>query len=118
MNELIKKDILNNAKGMSLGGLFSEFQFHFGNIYKNPKVKEMFFSFLSELLDDGEIKLTLGQDNILTLPTREQIKILRDVWPKEYDPVIPEKDIEVFWWTTTCPIWVVWIYPDGTEVWT
>lgn len=115
---LIKQQILNNSKGLSLPSLFDEFECFFGFIRDNPNIKEEFLNFLIELIKDGELKLADSKGNFLDGSPEEQIDLFRQVWPDEYDPNIPEKDIDYLWWWTVAPAGAVWVYPDGSLEWT
>ena len=110
-------DLISCSMGMSLGGVFCNFQKKYGDIYKKPEIKDMFLDFIISLIKRGYLKLAYN-GNYLKGSPEEQVEILRINWPDEYDPDIPEKDIDNLWWIVAAPAGAVWIYPDGTEVWT
>lgn len=117
MNKETKERILDYSKGLVLSAIFSEFQQIFGSVYDNPDIKESFLSFLIELINDGELKLASG-GKFLEGTSEEQVDVLRQAWPSEYDPDVIEKDIDSLWWIIKAPAGAVWIYPDGYEEWT
>lgn len=117
MNSL-ENDVLNATKGVSFPLVFNSFQSVFGDIYKTPEIKELFLDFLVKLIKMGELKLADSNGNFLNGTPEEQIDLFRQVWPDEYDPNIPEKDIDYLWWWVMAPAGAVWIYPDGFEEWT
>lgn len=114
----IKKQILDNAKGLSLALFFDEFECFFGFIRDDPSIKDKFFDFLVELIKLGELKLASSDGVFLKGTPEEQVDLFRQAWPDEYDPSIPEKDIDYLWWWVAAPAGAVWIYHDGFEEWT
>jgi hypothetical protein len=113
----LEYELLENLKGVSLNLFFNDFQRFSGDIYKDPSVKEKFLELLVALIKDGELKLAKDGKFLEGTP-EEQVDIIRQSWPVEYDPDVMEKDIDNLWWVTECPVGAVWIYPDGYEEWT
>lgn len=111
------KNFVIESRGMSLGGMFFNFQGLYGDIYENPQVKEMFLEFVEHLIKNGEIRLAIC-GKFLSRTPGEQVDLFRQAWPQKYDRNIPELDIDNLWWLVAAPAGAVWIYPDGTEVWT
>lgn len=111
------KNILNENFGVSLCTLFVNYQGVYGDIYDKPEIKEMFLEFLLNAIKENYIKLiSLGE--ILEGDPEEYIEQFRNLWPSEYNPEIPEKDIDDLWWWTVAPAGIVWVYPDGSIEWT
>ena len=78
----------------------------------------MFFTLLTALLNAGKIKLA-ASGVMLTGSVEQQITLLRQAWPPypsvdEYD----ELDDVGMWFLAKAPAGVVWLTPDGTEIWT
>lgn len=117
MNKEIKEYLLENAKGCALNSLFGGFQYIFGDVYQHPEVKEMFLDFLVELIKNNELKLA-SQGEFLKGSAEEQVNVLRKAWPEDINPNIMEKDVGDLWWIVSAPAGAVWLYPDGTEIWT
>lgn len=96
------KNFIIESRGMSLGGMFFNFQGIYGDIYENPQVKELFLDFLGHLIKSGEIKLAL-QGKFLSGTPDEQVELFRQSWPEKYDRNVPELDIDNLWWDSSCP---------------
>lgn len=109
--------VLNDNFGVSLRTLFVNYQWEYESIYENSEIKEMFLDFLLNAIKENYIKLIrLGE--LLEGEPEEYIEQFRILWPDEYDPEIPEKDINNLWWWTVAPAGIIWVYPDGTLEWT
>ena len=95
-----------------LGGIFHVHKHYLNIDIQNPNLKNKFFEFLEELLQDGSIILCDYRENpekILTGTPTEQVDELRKLWPtmeemKLYFPEDPWYYVEWFWWRATCPI--------------
>ncbi|KGQ70634.1 hypothetical protein A1D23_08470 [Chelonobacter oris] len=115
---LVYEDIMLN-KGYSLDGVFIGFQRHFGFIEDNPRVKELFLEFLTDLMYKGEMKLySYDENNFLKGSVEEQINLFRNAWPNHYDEKDPLYDINGLWWNSYAPAGAVWCYDDGGMGWT
>lgn len=95
-----------------LGGVFQVYKHYLGMDIQNPNLKNKFFEFIEELLDDGAITLCDFRENpakILTGTPKKQVDELRKIWPtmeemQLYFPDDPWYYVEWFWWRATCPI--------------
>ncbi|MDH2925001.1 hypothetical protein EV693_102230 [Nicoletella semolina] len=112
-----KKRVLDKSIGLSFPHFFSAFQDEFGYIDENPEIKELFLSFMQELIEENKLKL-FRNNKFLEGSAMELVEQFRQVWPKEYDENDPEKDIDYMWWWTLAPAGPVWIEEDGTMSWT
>ncbi len=117
MQKNIRNEILNYSKGSPLFSLFNQYQAIMGDIYEKPEIKEMFLSFMTELIKDGELKLA-KHSKFLEGSPEEQVDLFRKAWPKSYSKDEPDKDIDLLWWICVAPAGAVWLYPDGWEEWT
>ncbi|MDH2924998.1 hypothetical protein EV693_102227 [Nicoletella semolina] len=109
--------LMTENKGFPLDAIFTGFEDEFGSVEDNPEIKEMFLEFIGDLIRIGELKLA-SQGKFLEGSIENQLDILRQAWPKEYDDNIPQKDIHHLWWSLIAPAGAVWIWEDGFEEWT
>ncbi|SUC10795.1 DUF596 domain-containing protein [Pasteurella canis] len=117
MNPNMKKKILEKSKGLPLFALLAEFEDYFGSVKDSDETKELFLSFIAELMHDGELKFAI-QGKFLEGSIEEQIDVFRQAWPDHYDENEMEYDIDNTWWITYAPAGAVWICEDGYEEWT
>lgn len=110
MDNKLKIDILYFSKDIK--DLFATYKHQMSYDIKNTNLKNSFFSFLEELLDDGAIRLNDYTDGIeipLTGTSKEQVQKLKDIWPTLEDaqaiwPEDPWYYLEWLWWDIACPI--------------
>ncbi|MDL9998626.1 DUF596 domain-containing protein [Variovorax sp. J22P240] len=81
------------------------------------KAKEGLFFLAENLMHKGILRLA-NNENFLSGSIDDQLNMFRAAWPKEYDEKTEEKDIDNLWWYLFAPAGAVWIYSDGSEVWT
>lgn len=78
MNGYIKFDILKKSKGKPLYELFGFYQKYFGDIYKKPEIKEMFLKFMTQLVEEGELRFASSESYLKGTP-QEQVDEFRRV---------------------------------------
>lgn len=55
----------------------------------------------------------------LTAPVEQQIKMLQEAWPAyPYEDEDDDLDEYGMWFLVKAPVGVVWLTPDGGELWT
>lgn len=81
------------------------------------KAKEGFFFLAENLMRRGVLKLA-HDGKFLSGSIENQLDVIENAWPDEYDEKVEEKDIDNLWWHVIAPAGAVWIYPDGDEAWT
>ena len=80
--------------------------------------KGVFFYFLRGLLVYGKIKLAANRA-FLSDSIEQQIEKLQAAWPP-YPSNDEDDDLDGYgmWFLVKCPAGVVWLTPDGKEIWT
>lgn len=78
----------------------------------------MFFDFLARALAEKKIKLA-SKGVFLSGTIMEQLDLFRTAWPK-YPSDDKDDDLDEFgmWFLVKAPAGLVWLTPDGKEVWT
>lgn len=107
--------VLKHSHGYSMGALWQSLTVELsGGGVSFGEQTEIFFSFLKMLLDRGEIRFALD-GSYLDGTVDEQLGVLRHAWPTGGDELESEMD---FWFLADAPAGIVWITPDGQEIWT
>ncbi|WP_369878871.1 DUF596 domain-containing protein [Erwinia sp. B116] len=80
--------------------------------------KHAFFVLLTALLSTGKIKLA-AEGVFLPGSVEQQITLIQQAWPP-YPSVDEDDELDHvgMWFLAKSPAGVVWLTPDGTEIWT
>lgn len=117
--ETIKQSVLQSARGLSLGALWQHLEVECRTIPDNSSLrKAIFFALLRQQLKGGQIRLA-GNGHFLTGSVEEQLQRLADAWPSpDSDDESDDVDDTGLWFLAKAPAGLVWITPEGQEVWT
>lgn len=111
--------IIKNSYGLSMGTIWQHVSVECNEFSDNYFFrKEVFFSILIRLLNDKKIKL--AKDGIFLSGTIEQqIQVIQAAWPP-YPCKDENDDLDEFgmWFLVKAPAGIVWLSPDGKELWT
>lgn len=110
--------IMKSCYGLSLGNLWQHISVEYADIPNNYLFrKEVFFAFLYRLLNEEKIKLATN-GIFLSGTVEQQMKILQAAWPL-YPSENEDDDLDEYgmWFLVKAPAGVVWLTPDGRELW-
>lgn len=111
--------VIKSSYGLSMGTIWQHISVECNESPDNyPFRKEVFFSILIRLLNNKKIKL--AKDGVFLPGTIEQqIQLIQAAWPP-YPCKDEDDDLDEFgmWFLVKAPAGVVWISPDGKELWT
>ena len=117
--EKIYHSILESACGYSMGTMWQ----HVANYMKDMNEpyeirKDVFFILLEKLMKDGHIRLA-SHGVFLSGTTEKQIQSIKDIWPP-YPSDDEDDDLDDIgmWFYVKLNCGIVWITPDGQEIWT
>jgi hypothetical protein len=115
----ICESVNKSAYGLSMGAIWQHISVECGNhpddyLYR----KDVFFYFIRSLMVSENIKLA-ANGRYLSGSIEEQIDELQAAWPpypshKEDDDL----DGNGMWFLVKAPSGVVWLTPEGKEIWT
>ncbi|MRS90110.1 DUF596 domain-containing protein [Enterobacteriaceae bacterium RIT714] len=111
--------VVKSSYGLSLGSLWQHISIDCADISGDHQFrKRIFFELLTHLLDEKKIKLA-ANGVYLTGTISEQLDILKNAWPP-YPSDDQDDDLDEFgmWFLVKAPAGLVWLTPDGQEVWT
>ncbi|WP_218278094.1 DUF596 domain-containing protein [Pseudomonas sp. OV226] len=108
--------VLRSSFGLSMGSIWQHLGVELSSLKISDEERaEIFLEILRRLMLGGNLKLALNGE-YLSGSVNEQIEIIKLAWP-----ICPEEDDLDgfgFWFLTTAPAGVVWLTPEGQEVWT
>lgn len=111
--------MIASARGLSLGALWQHLEVEYRTISDNSALRKMlFFGLLQQLLNTGQVRL--ASDGVfLTGTVEEQLQQIDDAWPQpDSDDELDDLDETGLWFLAKAPAGLVWITPEGQEVWT
>jgi len=117
--EGIYQAVIASARGLSLGALWQHLEVECRNIPENRALRKvLLFGLLQQLLNAGQVRL--ASDGVfLTGTVEEQLQQLAEAWPQpDSDDELDGLDETGFWFLVKAPAGLVWITPEGQEVWT
>ncbi|MFK8260350.1 DUF596 domain-containing protein [Erwinia sp. AnSW2-5] len=117
--ESLYQSVIASARGLSLGALWQHLEVECRTIPDNSALrKELFFGLLQQLLNAGQVRL--ASDGVFLSGTlQEQLQQLENAWPQpDSDDELDDLDETGFWFLVNAPAGLVWITPEGQEVWT
>jgi len=117
--EGIYQAVIASARGLSLGALWQHLEVECRNIPENRALRKvLLFGLLQQLLNAGQVRL--ASDGVfLTGTVEEQLQQLAEAWPQpDSDDELDDLDETGFWFQVKAPAGLVWITPEGQEVWT
>jgi len=111
--------VLKSAYGLSMGALWQHLSVDCADIPENYLFrKKTFFEFLARLLEERKIKLA-ANGVYLTGTISAQLNVLKNAWPPyPSDNEDDDLDASGMWFLIKAPVGLVWLTPDGNEVWT
>lgn len=115
----IYSSIIKSCYGLSLGTLWQHISVECADVPDNYSFrKEVFFVILNRLLNEKKIKL--AENGVFVSGTVEQqIQLLQAAWPlspsEDEDDDLDEYGM---WFLVKAPAGIVWLTPDGKELWT
>lgn len=118
INEICEH-VNKSAYGLSMGTIWQHISVECADDADNYLYrKDIFFYFLRGLLKCGKIKLA-ASGRFLTGPVDQQIGKLQAAWPP-YPSNDEDDDLDEYgmWFLVKSPAGVVWLTPDGKEIWT
>jgi hypothetical protein len=115
MNDsLVFNSIMSHSWGYSMGAVWQSLTVELaGTEVSFDRQTEMFFSLLKTLMIRGEIRLALD-GRCLEGSMDDQLDVLRRAWPSSREKLESEMGL---WFLVESPAGIVWITPDGKEVW-
>ena len=122
MNSFIDKvcrSVSDSSYGLSMGSVWQHISVECADVPENYYLrKQIFFTLLKKLLNEGEIKL--AKDSVfLAGNTDQQLKELESFWPL-YPSEDEDDDLDEFgmWFLVKAPAGIVWITSEGKSIWT
>jgi len=117
--ESIYQAVIASARGLSLGAVWQHLEVECRGIADNSALrKALFFELLQQLMTAGQVRLACN-GVYLTGTVEEQLQCLKDAWPQaDSDDELDDLDETGFWFLAKAPAGLVWITPEGQEVWT
>ena len=115
----IYSSVIESAYGLSIGAVWQHISVDCCEIADNYLFrKKLFFDFLTRALAEGKIKLAT-KGRFLSGTISEQLNLFKMGWP-EYpsDDEDDELDEYGMWFLVKAPAGLVWLTPDGEEIWT
>ena len=115
----ICSSVIKSSYGLSMGAIWQHISVECTELPDNYLFrKEIFFVLLTRLLNEKKIKL--AENGIFLSGTVEQqIQVLQAAWPP-YPSEDEDDDLDEYgmWFLVKAPAGVVWLTPDGGELWT
>lgn len=115
----IFSSVSKSAYGLSMGTMWQHISIECAEISDNYLLrKEVFFTLIESLLKQGKIKLA-SNGEFLSGTTEEQIQELIAAWPP-FPSDNQDDDLDEYgiWFLVKAPAGIVWLTPDGKELWT
>ncbi|PVZ84723.1 hypothetical protein C9426_22340 [Serratia sp. S1B] len=115
----ICSSVIKSSYGLSMGAIWQHISIECADLFNNyPFRKEVFFAILNQLLSDKVIKLATN-GVFLSGTVEQQIQILQSAWPP-YPSKDEDDDLDEYgmWFLVKAPAGIVWLTPDGKELWT
>jgi len=111
--------VIKSAYGLSMGALWQHLSIDCADVSEDYLFrKKVFFEFLTRLLKEKKIKLA-ANSVYLTGTLSEQLTLLKNAWPPyPSDDEDDDLDESGMWFLVKAPAGLVWLMPDGKEVWT
>jgi len=109
------KSVLSHSQGYSMGSLWQSLDVELsGGERTYQEQTDIFLLLPDSLLRKGQIRLAL--DGVyLEGNVAQQLQVLRQSWPSSKGDL--EADMGL-WFLVSAPAGIVWITPQGHEVWT
>ncbi|MFS2225175.1 DUF596 domain-containing protein [Pantoea sp. B65] len=117
--ESIYQAVITSASGLSLGAIWQHIQVECRNTPASLALrKEIFFGLLQRLLNTGMARLA-RDGTYLTGTVEQQLQLLTHCWPQPgSDDELDDLDETGVWFLANAPAGLVWVTPDGQEIWT
>ncbi|CAK9885723.1 MAG: hypothetical protein XXXJIFNMEKO3_02130 [Candidatus Erwinia impunctatus] len=115
----ISSCVIETSYGLSIGAIWQHISVECAGLPDNYLLrKEVFFSLLTQLLNENKIKLATN-GIFLSGTIAQQTKALQAAWPP-YPCEDENNDLDEYgmWFLVKAPAGVVWLTPDGKELWT
>ncbi|MCS3430695.1 DUF596 domain-containing protein [Klebsiella sp. BIGb0407] len=111
--------VIESAYGLSIGAVWQHIRVDCSEISDDYLFrKQMFFDFLTRALTEGKIKLAT-KGVFLSGSISEQLNLFQTAWPQyPSDDEDDELDESGMWFFVKAPAGLVWLTPDGEEIWT
>ncbi|KHT24919.1 hypothetical protein RC98_19060 [Pectobacterium carotovorum subsp. carotovorum] len=111
--------VATSAYGLSMGAIWQHIAVECrSNPRTYPQRQVLFFTLLERLIAEGRIKLA-SQGDTLPGDPKHQVDRLRNAFPPEIsDDEFDDVDEFGLWFLAKSPAGVVWITPEGQEIWT
>ena len=117
--EKIYHSILESSFGYSMGTMWQHVANYMNDMGEPYEIrKNIFFKILNKLMNDGYIRLA-SHGVFLTGTSEEQIQSIKDIWPP-YPSDDEDDDLDDIgmWFYVKLDCGIVWIKPEGQEIWT
>ena len=111
--------VAKSSYGLSMGAIWQHISVECAELPDNYLFrKEVFFVLLTRLLNEGKIKLATN-GIFLSDTVEQQIQTLKTAWPAyPFEDESDDLDEYGMWFLVKAPAGVVWLTPDGKELWT
>lgn len=111
---LVFDSVLSHSWGYSMGAVWQSLTVDLaGTEVSFDGQTEIFFSLLKSLMIRGEIRFALD-GKCLEGSVDDQLDLLRRAWPSSREQLESEMGL---WFLAESPAGIVWITPDGQDVW-
>lgn len=113
-DDLVFNSVLSHSWGYSMGAVWQSLTVELAGAEVGfDRQSEIFFSLMKNLMIRGEIRFALD-GKYLEGSTDDQLDLLRRAWPSSREQLESELGL---WFLVESPAGIVWITPDGQEVW-
>lgn len=115
----ICSSVAKSSYGLSMGSIWQHISVECAELPDNYLLrKEVFFVLLTSLINEVKIKFA-ANGLFLSGSAEQQIQILQEAWPP-YPSEDEDDDLDDYgmWFLVKAPAGVVWLTPDGRELWT
>lgn len=111
--------VIKSSYGLSMGAIWQHISVECADLSDNYSFrKKIFFCILTRLLNEKKIKLAVN-GVFLSGTVEQQVQIVQAAWPP-YPCEDEDDDLDEYgmWFLVKAPAGVVWLSPDGKELWT
>ncbi|PKE29568.1 hypothetical protein CWS43_16140 [Rahnella sp. AA] len=111
--------VVQSAFGLSMGAVWQHISVECAHIPDNDAFRfDVFFHLLERLMDEGKIRLA-SDGQFLSGTAEQQLERIKNAWPHgKPDDELDDPEGAGLWFLAKSPAGIVWLMPDGREIWT
>lgn len=111
--------VVQSAFGLSMGAVWQHISVECAHIPDNDAFRfDVFFHLLERLLEEGKIRLA-SDGQFLSGTAEQQLERIKNAWPHgKSDDELDDTEGAGLWFLAKSPAGIVWLMPDGREIWT